>query len=204
MNIKAICFDLDGVYFTSKGKNSFYEGLVSEYGIKKEVVDTILFRSPEMAQLVRGQIAKEEFWNKFRQITHVTASDKELTDRWIRDYEVNTSVQEVVLKLKQNGYKTCVCTNNNSIRLPILLEKYNLSIYFDVIVSSHQVGFVKPDKKIFEVLIEKLDIKPEELVYSDDNKERLQGATELGIKTFVYENFEQFLNELDNLGIKVN
>lgn len=36
MNIKAICFDLDGVYFTAKGKNSFHQALSAEYGIAKE------------------------------------------------------------------------------------------------------------------------------------------------------------------------
>ena len=75
--IKAICFDLDGVFFTSKGKNSFHNALITEYGASKEVVDELMYRSPEMAQLVRGQISATDFWKRVRQITGITASDDE-------------------------------------------------------------------------------------------------------------------------------
>lgn len=199
--IKAICFDLDGVYFTPKGKSSFHEALISEYGVSKDVVDELMYRSPEMAQLVRGQIRAGDFWNKARQITGILASDEELTSRWVRDYEVNENVRRSVLRAKELGYKTCVCTNNNGIRLPILIERFKLHDDFDVIVSSHEVGQTKPHKEIFEELLKKLGVNGEELVYSDDNPDRLAGANELGIKTFVFEDFDQFVVELKKLGI---
>ncbi len=201
--IKAICFDLDGVYFTPKGKNSFHQALINEYKIPKEVVDHLMYKSPEMAQLVRGQISPADFWNKVRGITGITASDEELSARWVRDYEVDEKVRSVVLKVKAAGYKTCVCTNNNGIRLPLLMKDFNLKNDFDCIVSSHEVGQTKPHKEIYQALIARMNIKPDELIYSDDNPERLAGAQELGINTFVFENFEQFMGELRNLGINV-
>jgi putative hydrolase of the HAD superfamily len=199
--IKAICFDLDGVYFTPKGKNSFHDALTAEYGIPKETVDAFMYRGAEMASLVRGEITNEEFWNRLREDTGITATDQELTERWVRDYEVNQDVRTAVLKAKELGYETCVCTNNNGIRLPILMERFQLHNDFDVIISSHQVGHTKPEKEIFEELIKALGIEPEELVYSDDNPARLHGAQELGTQTFVYENFDQFLGELKKLGV---
>jgi putative hydrolase of the HAD superfamily len=203
-SIKAICFDLDGVYFTPKGKNSFHQALINEYGGSKETVDYLMYKSPEMAQLVRGQITPKDFWNKVREMTGITASDEELTKRWVRDYEVDQNVRRVVLKAKAAGYKTCICTNNNGVRLPILVSKFCLEDDFDCIVSSHEVGFTKPHRKIFEALLSQLNILPSELAYSDDNPERLAGATELGIQTFVFENFEQFLAELSRLGVALD
>lgn len=199
--IKAICFDLDGVYFTPKGKNSFHEALTSEYGVSKDVVDELMYRSSEMSQLVRGQIRAGDFWHKVRQITGIAASDEELTTRWVRDYEVDESVRRSVLRARELGYKTCVCTNNNGIRLPILIERFKLHDDFDAIVSSHDVGQTKPHKEIFEELPKRLGIQGEELVYSDDNPDRLAGANELGIRTFVFEDFDQFIVELKKLGI---
>ncbi len=201
--IKAICFDLDGVYFTPKVKNSFHQALINEYSVAKEIVDQLMYKSPEMAQLVRGQISPEDFWNKVRSITGITVSDEELSTRWVRDYEIDEKVRSVVLKVKELGYKTCVCTNNNEIRLPLLMEKFNLKNDFDCIVSSHEVGQTKPHKEIYQALLSQMNIKPEELVYSDDNPERLAGAKELGINTFVFENFEQFVGELKKLGVQV-
>lgn len=201
--IKAICFDLDGVYFTPQGKKSFQEALIREYGITKDFAEAFMSRSPEMAKLVRGQITNENFWNRFRELTGLTKTDQELADRWVRDYEVDTNVQHAVVRARELGYKTCVCSNNNGIRLPVLIEKFDLDSYFDVITSSHEVGFCKPDKEIFRALLNSLQVKPEELVYSDDNPNRLQGARELGIQAFVYENFDQFLRELADLGINL-
>ena len=203
MNIKAICFDLDGVYFTSKGKNSFHQGLINEYGVSKETVDDLMYKSSIMSKLVRGQITNEEFWNEARKITGITASDQELTNRWVRDYEVDQNVRDVVIKVKELGYKTCVCSNNNGIRLPLLIETFNLRNEFDVIVSSHEVGQTKPHKEIFEALLNQLNVQPQELVYSDDNPDRLAGAIELGIQTFVFENFNKFIGKLKELGVDV-
>jgi inorganic pyrophosphatase len=199
--IKAICFDLDGVFFTPKGKNSFHNALINEYGVSKEIIDELMYRSPEMAQLVRGKISTTDFWNKVREITGITATDEELTQRWVRDYEVDNDVLQAVKNAKSQGYKTCVCTNNNGIRLPVLIERYDLNSLFDVIVSSHEIGFTKPSKEIFQTLLDGLSISGQELVYSDDNPERLLGAKELGIHTFQFHNFEQYLSELNKLGI---
>ncbi len=199
--IKVICFDLDGVYFTPKGKNSFHQALINEYDASKEVVDHLMYKSPEMAQLVRGQIAPKDFWDKVRAATGITASDEALAERWVRDYEVDQNVRGAVLKAKAAGYRTCVCTNNNGIRLPLLAKRFNLAADFDCIVSSHEVGQTKPHKEIFETLLSRMQIQPSELVYSDDNPERLAGATALGIRTFVFHDFEQFLGELKGMGI---
>lgn len=201
--IKAICFDLDGVYFTPKGKNSFHQGLITEYGVKKEIVDEVMQKSSLMAKLVRGQINATDFWNEFRNITGITASDQELTGRWVRDYEINPQVKKAVLRAKELGYKTCVCTNNNGIRLPRLVEQFNLAKDFDVIVSSHEIGHPKPAKEIFGELLKQLNVKPNELIYSDDNPNRLAGASELGIETFVFENFDQFIGKIRELGINL-
>jgi putative hydrolase of the HAD superfamily len=156
-----------------------------------------------MARLVRGKIAYPEFWNALRAKTGITASDDELAARWIRDYEEDFRVKETVEKARAKGYKTCVCTNNNGIRLPALIKKYGLNDIFDCIVSSHEVGHTKPEREIFEALLNGLGVKPEELVYSDDNPDRLKGAQELGIEAFVFHDFGQFLKELEKRGVMI-
>jgi glucose-1-phosphatase len=201
--IKVICFDLDGVYFTNAGKKGFHNRLISDFKLSEEVVSSLLYKSEVMSKFVRGQIFPEEFCLKFYEVTGVSFTIEQLSEYWTRDYTVDEKVRLTVLKAKELGYKTCVCTNNNEIRLGFLKIKYELEKDFDVIVSSHEVGECKPAKRIFEELLKKLKAEGEELVYADDNPDRLQGARELGIKTFVFENFEQFLNELNKLGINL-
>jgi putative hydrolase of the HAD superfamily len=201
--IKAICFDLDGVYFTPKGKQSFHRALSKEFGADPAKVDEIMYRSQEMRDLVTGKIKPRDFWEYVRNEAGITASDKELVDRWIQDYEIDIDVQKAVRSAKGQGFITCVCTNNNAARLPALDAKFGFYSDFDAVVSSHEVGYTKPSKEIFEALLEKTGVQANELAYSDDNPERLQGAKDLGINVFVYENFDQFLYELSQLEINL-
>lgn len=203
MSIKAICFDLDGVYFTPQGKQSFYRSLSEEFGADSIAVDEIMYRSDEMRQLVTGHITPAQFWEYLRQQTGITATDEELVARWIRDYEIDADVQKAVRSAKEQGFITCVCTNNNAARLPALEEKFAFYSDFDAVVSSHEVGHTKPSREIFEALLERTGVQAEELVYSDDNPERLQGAKDLGITTFVYEGFIEFVGELRSLGVNL-
>lgn len=201
--IKAICFDLDGVYFTPQGKQSFHKALSEEFGADPATVDEIMYHSEAMRDLVTGKIQPSEFWEYVRSETTITASDEELTARWIRDYEIDLVVQKAAHSAKKQDFITCVCTNNNAARLPALEEKFGFYSDFDAVVSSHEVGYTKPSKEIFEALLEKTGVQANELVYSDDNFERIQGAKDLGINVFVYKNFGQFLQELANLGINL-
>jgi epoxide hydrolase-like predicted phosphatase len=201
--VKAICFDLDGVYFTPQGKQSFHRALSEEFGADSEKIDEIMYRSDAMRDLVTGRIEPHEFWKYLRNETNITADDNTLMARWVRDYKVDENVQKAVRSAKEQGYITCVCTNNNAARLPILKSTFKLNDEFNVIVSSHEIGFTKPSKEIFQSLLEKVAVQPNELVYSDDNPDRLQGAKELGITVFVYEDFNQFLNRLRELGVSL-
>lgn len=201
--IKAICFDLDGVYFTPKGKKSFHQSLSSEFGADPILVDTIMYRSEAMRNLATGRITPADFWEYVRSETGIAATDHDLLARWIRDYEIDADVQKAVVSAKRQNFLTCVCTNNNAARLPALEAKFGFYKDFDVIISSHEVGCTKPSPEIFKVLLLKLGVQPHELVYADDNPDRLQGARDLGITVFVYEDFKQFLNELKKLDIEL-
>ncbi len=195
-SIKAICFDLDGVYFTSAGKRSFHLALSEEFDGDAAAIDEFMLHSTTMREFVIGKITPAEFFAALRDMTGIGASDEEITARWVRDYAIDLQVQAAVWSARSQGYLTCICTNNNAARLTALEAKFGFSKDFDVIVSSHEVGYTKPSREIFTVLLDSLGVAPAELVYADDNADRLQGANELGITTFVFEDFEQFKNEL--------
>jgi putative hydrolase of the HAD superfamily len=74
---------------------------------------------------------------------------------------------------------------------------------FDTKVFSYEVGFLKPDKRIFQELVKRSGVKPEEILYSDDCEEKLTGAKEIGIQTFVFRDFDQFMAELKTQGVNI-
>lgn len=199
MQIRAICFDLDGVYFTSAGFKSFKQRIM-DMGVSKEKVDYILHGEP-MDRFERGEVGEELFWEEAVRYWKLPQTPQEIIQLLPLGYEINTEVDRYVSYLRAQGYLTCICSNNFTTRVKSLQDRFGFLQKFDVHVFSYEVGVLKPNKAIFEVLIERLNCKPEEIVYSDDNEDKLAGAKELGIEGFVYEDFELFKRHLVSLGV---
>lgn len=72
---------------------------------------------------------------------------------------------------------------------------------FDLFINSAEEGVRKPDPKIFLLACERLNVKPEEVIFTDDNIENINGAKEMGIQAFLYEGFDKFLDKLKELGV---
>ncbi len=203
-SIKAICFDLDGVYFTHIGKASFHRALSEEFKANPEKVDSFMSKDhPTMYELVRGIISNQAFFDEMLKYLGINQTNEEITERWVRDYSLDERVQQVVLSVKEQGYLTCVCTNNNDIRLSALERRFGFLKDFDVVVSSHIVAECKPSTVIYQELLNRLGIEPGQLVYADDNPDNIKGASGLGINAFLFENFEQYLAELEKVGVSL-
>ncbi|MDP2860618.1 MAG: HAD-IA family hydrolase [bacterium] len=199
--IKAVCFDLDGVYFTKGGMVKFKDAIVG-FGASREKVDYVLHDSPEMAAFKRGETTENKFWSFACRFWGIKKTKKEIEEVLVRGYEIDKKVDALIKKVRKSGYKTCVVSNNYSTRIGALEKKFHFLKNFDIVVLSFKVGVTKPDKKIFKILLGKAKIKPGELAYSDDNEEKLGGARELGIQTFIYNDFNSFTKRLKALGVR--
>jgi len=75
---------------------------------------------------------------------------------------------------------------------------------FDVIVFSCVEGIVKPEKRIYEILLERLDVEAYETVLIDDIKEYINAAQDIGMNGILFENPQQVMRELGRFGVKIN
>ena len=63
----------------------------------------------------------------------------------------------------------------------VAIEKLGLTKFFDKIIFSCDVGFMKPDKEIFDYSVDALGIKPSEvLMIGDSLKKDVEGAINAG------------------------
>lgn len=197
--IKAVCFDLDGVYFTSQGFSKFKEELTN-LGAKPEKINYFLHKEP-MEKFKKGEVGAAEYWKEAIEYLQIPLSPHEIINLLPKHYEINPQVKEYADSLRQKGYKTCICSNNFTTRIEKLQEKFNFLKDFDFAVFSYEIGVLKPDKEIFEELIKRAALDAKEIAYSDDSEEKLSGALALGINAFLYEGFEKFKTKLENLGV---
>jgi putative hydrolase of the HAD superfamily len=198
--IRAITFDLDGVYFVN-GKENFLNNLVN-LGVKEKAAKEVFFSDKMNKEYKLGKLTDDDFWTWAINKWGLNISVKDIIDLMIKGYEINGEVEKVVKAVRKIGYKTLICSNNFPARINGLQKRFNFLDNFDVAVYSFTVGAAKPNRKIFEELVKRSGFKPEEIVFADDDEEKLSGAKDVGIQAFVYKGFDKFLEELRKLGIK--
>lgn len=201
--IKAVTFDLDGVYFTPESFRNFKKNLPKKV-TGEEKVNWVLYKSPEILAFKSGKMSENAFWAFAKSQLGINMENAGIFKVLRDNYEVNPEVHEYVIKIRKTGLKTCICSNNFVTRVRELNNKFDFLKHFDVKVFSFEEGVLKPEKAIFRKLIKRSGVKPDEIVYSDDDVSKLQGARDLGINTFVYEGFDKFALKLTELGIKLD
>lgn len=70
---------------------------------------------------------------------------------------------------------------------------------FDTVIVSAEVGFIKPDPKIFELVVEKLGVKPEEALFTDDRAEYLSGARQIGMHVHQFTSVNELRKVINKL-----
>ena len=92
--------------------------------------------------------------------------------------------------LKMAGYKLYILSNWGKWHFEELQKRNEFREflqYFDGGIVSYQVGLKKPDRKIYEILIDKYNINPPSAVFYDDKLENIQAAKEVGLNAVVFD-----------------
>lgn len=115
-----------------------------------------------------------------------------------KDMVYNTSkyvfyedVKEVIPRLK-NKYKMAVVSDAWPSLENVFIDA-DMKKYFEIIVISTQIGTLKPDPRMYETAIERLQVNNSEAIFIDDNINNCLGAERLGIKSILMsrENFNE-------------
>ena len=150
------------------------------------------------------------FFQKVVEELNLSVSYKELVDEWLNVREktssVNEDIKKMIIKLKKK-YLIGMLSNSTILNEKVSARKSVLSLFDDDLrIFSFECGFRKPDKKIYDILLERLEkrgILPEETVFIDDREENLIPAESLGMKTILFKDANRLKEELKNFEVNV-
>jgi putative hydrolase of the HAD superfamily len=92
--------------------------------------------------------------------------------------------RHVLERLKQKGLKLGIISNFYG-NIETLCREFGFLPYMDVILDSAVVGLKKPDPKLFQLALQRLGHKAEEVAFVGDSFERdMMPAKSLGMKTY--------------------
>jgi putative hydrolase of the HAD superfamily len=149
--------------------------------------------------LQEGKITEEEFWKGVRRRTG--AKGELPASLWFEAFEQSyvekADVFAVALELHASGCRTGMLSNTEKPAWPIMArEPYRI---FDPIVLSWEVGASKPQRRIFEVLVETLALPPSEILLIDDVEANIRAAREMGLRGHVFTDAQALRKSLAGL-----
>ena len=113
---------------------------------------------------------------------------------------------EAVLELARACSRVCtlaMLTNNG-----LLLKEGFASVFPDaanlfgeLAYFASEFGFAKPDPRLFEALAKRLELAPNEIVFVDDTKSYIEGASSIGINAHHFQGAEGLKARLQSLGV---
>lgn len=189
-NIKNIIFDYGNVIFAidfSRAQEAF-----TELGVRN--IDELYGHKGQdglFDDFDRGRITATEFREGVRRLASMPdLSDAEIDEAWNALLLGVPQGNHEVLREVKSRYRTFLLSNNNEIHydwiIRYLNEHYGLadnSGFFERTYYSHLMGMRKPDREIFEWVLEKEGLVPEETLFIDDSPQHLATAKSLGIQT---------------------
>ncbi|KZX15386.1 TIGR02253 family HAD-type hydrolase [Methanobrevibacter filiformis] len=93
---------------------------------------------------------------------------------------------EVLIHLKTKGYKLAVISNGITIKQWEKLVRMNLHPFFDKIITSEEVGFEKPNKRIFEEALNAMNCSSENsIMIGNKFKEDAMGGVNAGMSSIL-------------------
>ncbi|MGA9211303.1 HAD family hydrolase [Kaistella sp.] len=202
MAIKNIIFDFGGVvmdwdprYFF---KNHFNDDEKMEFFLKNIATDEWNAEQDRGRNLQEGtdiQVAKHPDWEK-----EIRAYYDNWTTMLKADIPHNV---EVLKKLEHSKYELFGLTNWSAETFPYALENYDFfKIFKDKIVVSGTEKLIKPDPTIWQVLLDRYQIKADESVFIDDNSKNIEIAKTLGFICVQIKKNTDLEKELRDLGLK--
>lgn len=193
--VKNIIFDLGNVLLNFKPEVYLHTKISNKE--KAQQIYEEIFTSEEWLMLDRGVITEEEAVNEIcSRNTENSELIRSVMNNW---YQLLTPIEdtiELLKQLKDKGYRLFVLSNFHLLAYEDVTKRYEFFTYFDGGIISYKEKLMKPEKDIYDKLINKYKINPKESIFIDDTKENIESATKSGFKAILFTNYKDLRKKL--------
>jgi putative hydrolase of the HAD superfamily len=111
---------------------------------------------------------------------------------------LNTELAAYFASLRPR-YKTGIISNSFVGAREKEQERYGFGDMCDLIIYSHEVGYKKPDPRIYQIACERLGVLPEEAIFLDDVPQAIDAAQALGMHGIIFHDNAQAIADIQSL-----
>lgn len=203
--IKNIVFDLGGVIFRID-KNQAIKRF-NEVGFDDAAAYLDSFTQVGIfGDLESGRIDAEQFRCQLSELAGKQLTLDDCAHGW-QGYmaELPQRNLDKLIELRQRRFRLSLLSNTN----PFMMQwarsdafdgrGHGLDYYFDALYLSYEMGVMKPDSRIFEMMLQGEKAEPQETVFIDDSAHNTQAAAAMGIHVLQPDNGADWHEMLEEL-----
>lgn len=195
--IKNIIFDIGDVLVKFRWQELLQEDLGITGEVFERVADATVRNSKMWGEfdrsLLEDKVIIENCIQKApeyeKEILSLFANIKDI----VKEYPY---AEEWIKELKAQGFHVYLLSNYGKTSFEACTKELSFTSLVDGAVISYEVKKVKPEPEIYETLLTKYSLKPEECVFFDDRPENVEAAVRFGIHGIVFQSKEQAEEEL--------
>ena len=203
--IKNIVFDLGGVIFKIDKHQAIKR--FNEVGFSDAASYLDAFAQVGIfGELESGKITAEQFRDKLSELAGQQLTLDDCAHGW-QGYMVELPQRNLdkLIELRERGFRLSLLSNTNPFMMQWARSKafdgrgHGLDYYFDALYLSYEMRVMKPEKRIFEMMLEGEKAVPGETVFIDDSAHNCEVAASLGIHVLQPDNGGDWHEMLERL-----
>lgn len=152
-----------------------------------------------------GHITRQQFHAKFSELTGSQSDCDALLAARADMFHIMVPTFRIVTQLKGVRQRIGLLSNTSIDHFEFCYDRFGVIRHlFDVYVLSYEVRSMKPDRKIYDVAIEKAGVPAAKIFYTDDREENVVAAQQLGIDAVLFTDAAQLLRDLRSRKVEMN
>ena len=200
MYMKNIIFDLGGVLTIGKPYS-----ILDNLNLDSDTYNDLKRFFEYYRELDLGNISLEEAFNNCNFAEDIKTKYKDYVINYYKHRIFNKELFDLIKRLKMNNYKVYILSDNNR-EVANYYQSYELFKDIDGGVVSCDYGTVKRDGTLFDIILDKYNLKPEECYFIDDNEINVKVGEEHGIKGYIYsinDSIDKIYSDMRSNGISI-
>ena len=211
--IKFIYFDLGQVIIPIRNRAQIVNEFAKDSDFDADHIRRVFERDHEtqgefwsaVCRVDRGELYPIQFYEEIREILKLHISFDRFVEVWQMMLKVDERFIDLVKRLRTCGIRTGIISDLCLIHHRKEQELFSRDL-FDICFLSFVEGCLKMDAKgvIFKRAIRAANLSPEQILFIDDTKGKIDAALKCNLRVFHYQdNFDEFVDFLTSLGINI-
>ncbi len=195
MPIRAIIFDVGDVILRETDHVRRFEW-EKRLGLARGQLTRLVQDSEPAAHAASGEVSERQVWEAVgAQLGLDTAQISELQRDFWSSEQLDTTLVQFIQSLRPR-YKIGILSNAWSDARYFHNTKFKMNTWVEAAVYSAEVKLLKPDPRIYQIVLDQLEVPASECVFVDDKPVNIEAAQALGMQGVLCRNTQQTIDEI--------